>query len=77
MRNMNSAKEMPTVVYMPFSMLLKIVTKTPAKNMGTSNGEILQNWNTVLGGVIKSSTACIMTPDNAALGMYQNMAGRA
>ena len=47
------------------------------KNMMTSSGEILQNWYTVFGGVIKSSTAWIMTADSAALGMYQNIAGSA
>jgi hypothetical protein len=58
-------------------MLEKTVTRTPMKNMMTSSGEILQNWYTVFGGVIKSSTAWIMTADSAALGMYQNIAGSA
>jgi hypothetical protein len=54
---------------MPSSMLLKTVTMTPIKYMGTSSGEIFQNLRSVFGEVIRSPTAWMITADSAALGM--------
>ena len=58
------------VTYMPSSMLAKMVTRTPAKKMTTSIGETRQNWYTVLGAVIRSPTAWMMTAESVALGIY-------
>jgi hypothetical protein len=56
-RNTKMANETEMVVYIPFSIVEKTVTKTPAKKIGTSSGDTRQNWYTVFGGVMRSPTA--------------------
>lgn len=50
-------------------MDVNTVTMTPAKKMTTSSGEMHQNLYTVLGGVIRSPTAWMMTAERLELGM--------